>query len=70
MLSGNLMMTPLTVGLINKVSLYKLSYFTESYGHNKNKIKVELDYSSYEAKSDLKGAKTIHISKFLEKILI
>ena len=67
MLSGNLMVAPLTVRFINKTLLYKLSYFTESYSHINNKIKIELDFSNCEAKSDLKGAKTMHISKFPEK---
>ena len=67
MLCGNVMTIPLTVGLINKISLHKMSYFTESYSHNKNKIKVKIDLSKYETKSDLKGATTIHISKFDKK---
>ena len=41
------------VGLIKKMSLYKMSYFPEPYTYSKNKIKVELDLSNYAIKSDL-----------------
>ena len=37
-----------------------MSYFPESCGHNKNKIKVELYLSKYTTKSDLKGATSIN----------
>ena len=43
----------LTIGLIKKISLYKMSYFPELHTHSKNKIKVELDLSIYAAKSNL-----------------
>ena len=31
-----------------------MSYYSESDSHNRNKIKVELDLSNYQTKSDLK----------------
>ena len=40
----------LIVGLIKKISLYKMSYFPQTYSHIKSKIKVELDLSNYAAK--------------------
>ena len=52
MLDGNVIMIILTVGLVKKIQLCKLSYFLEPFT-NKNKIKVELDLSNYATKSDL-----------------
>ena len=40
-----------------------MSYFPESNNHDKSKTKVELDLPNYAAKSDLKGATIINISK-------
>ena len=42
-----------TVGLIKNRFLWKVSYFAEPYICNKNKIKVEFDYSNYTRESDL-----------------
>ena len=47
--------------------MYKKSYFPESYGHSKNKIKVELDLPSYAIKFDWKGAIGIDTSKFAKE---
>ena len=44
-----------------------MSYFPEPFSRNKNKIKVELDFSNYATKSDLKGATDINTSKFAKK---
>ena len=44
--NGKAMAISLTVGLIKKILLYKMSYFTEPYT-SKNKIEVELDLSNY-----------------------
>ena len=45
----------LIVGLIKKISLYKMSYFPEPYTRNKKKIKAELELSNYaKKKTDLK----------------
>ena len=42
MLNGKNMIILLTVELIKKMLLYKMSYFIEPYTLSKNKIKVEL----------------------------
>ena len=52
MLNGKAM--TITVGLIKKVSLYKISYFPEPYNPSENKIEVELNLSNYATKYDLK----------------
>ena len=49
-------MTILTVGLIKKIKLYKMSYFPERLIHIKNEIEVDFDLSNYATKSDLKNA--------------
>ena len=51
---GKAIIIPLTVGLLKKISLYKMSYFPKPYSQNKNKIKVELDLSHYATQSDFK----------------
>ena len=57
------MIIHLIVELIKNILLYeKISYFL-AYGHSKNKIKMELDFSSYAKKSDL-----IH-HNFLKKMI-
>ena len=43
-----------------------MSYFPETYSHNKNEIKVELDLSNYATKY-LKIATGINISKLAKK---
>ena len=68
MSNGKVMIIHLTVRLIKKISLYKVSYFLESYSHNKSKIRVELDLSSYATKSDLQKVTSINTSKFTKKI--
>ena len=68
MSNGKVMIIHLTVGLIKKTSLYKVSYFLESYSHNKSKIRIELDLSSYATKSDLQKVTTVNTSKFTKKV--
>ena len=34
------------------MALYKMSYYPEPNYHSRNKIKVELDFGNYAAKSD------------------
>ena len=43
MLNGKTMTIHLIVGLIKKISLYKMSYFPEPYTQRKSKITVKLD---------------------------
>ena len=54
----------LTVGLIQKILLYKMSYFTEPHTHRKNKIQVELYLSNYAIKSDLRNSTGVDTSDF------
>ena len=58
----------LTVGLIEKISLYKMSYFPEAYSWSKNKIKIGLDLSNYATKSDLKNTTDLDTSNFAKKV--
>ena len=44
-----------------------MSYFPEPYTRGKNKIKVELDFSNYARKSDLKNVAGADTSKFVKK---
>ena len=47
-----------------------MSYFPEPHTRSKNKIKVELDWYNYAAKSDLKNATAIDRSEFAIRRLI
>ena len=67
MSNGEFMIIHLIVGLIKKILLYKMSYFPEPYTRSKNKIKTELDFSDYAAKSDLKNAIGVDTQKFAKK---
>ena len=67
MLNGKNMIILLTAGLIKKVLLYKMSYFTESHAHSKNKIKVELGLPKCTRKSDLKNVGGVNTSNFAKK---
>ena len=55
------------VGLIKKISLYKMSYFLDAHICSKNSIKVELDLSNYAIKSDLKNVAGVDTSNFAKK---
>ena len=67
MLNGKNMIILLTAGLIKKILLYKISYFTESHAHSKNKIKVELGLPKCTRKSDLKNVGGVNTSNFAKK---
>ena len=67
MLNGKTMIIHLIVGLIKKISLYKMSYFPEPYTHRKSKITVKLDQSNYATKSDLKNVAGVHTLEFSKK---
>ena len=56
MSNGKTVIILLIAWLIKKISLYKMSFFPETYTHSRNKIKVWLDLSNYEIKSNLKSA--------------
>ena len=53
---------------IDKISLYKMSYFPEPYTRSKNKIKVEIDLFNYAVKSDSKNVAGVDSSKFAKKV--
>ena len=57
------MIIQLIVRQIKKISLYKISYFPKLHPDSRTKIKVELDFSNYATKSNLKGAAGIDTSK-------
>ena len=40
--------------IYKNISLSKMSYYVEEDSHSRNKIKVELDLSNYETKSEVK----------------
>ena len=67
MLNGKNMIILLTAGLMKKILLYKMSYFTESHAHSKNKIKVELGLPKCTRKSDLKNVGGVDTSNFAKK---
>ena len=68
MSNGKLMIIHVIVALIQKISLYKMSYFPEPYICRKNKIKVKLDLTNYERKCDLKSATSVDISELAKKV--
>ena len=59
----------LTVGLIKKISLHKMSYFLEQYTQSKNKIKVELDLSNHATKSNLKTQQVLICQSFVKRLI-
>ena len=67
MLNGKVMIIHLTVALIKKILLYKMSYFPEPYTRSKNKIKVELGLPNCATKSDLKSSIGLDTSDFAKK---
>ena len=62
MSNGKVMIVLLIVGLIKKMSLYKMSHYPEPDSHDRNKIKVELYLSNYAAKANFKGASGVEFS--------
>ena len=48
--------------------MYKISYFPKLHPDSRTKIKVELDFSNYATKSNLKGAAGIDTSKFAKEV--
>ena len=58
----------LTNELIEKISLYKMSYFPEAYSWSQKKIKIESDLSNYATKSDLENTTDLDTSNFAKKV--
>ena len=68
MLNGKATITLLTLGLIKKIYLNRMSYFPELHTRTKNRIEVELDLSNYATKSDLKNPAGVDTLDFAKKI--
>ena len=60
---GKAMIILLTVGLIKKMLLYKMSYIPKPHTNIKNQIEFELDLANYATKYDLKNAAGVNTSK-------
>ena len=67
-LNGKATIILLIVESIKKTVLHKISYFSEPYNHNKDKVEVELGFSNYATKSDLKNATGTDTSEFFKRI--
>ena len=67
MLKGKASIILLTVGLIQMISLYIMSYFPEPHTHSKSRIELELDLSDDATKSDLKNTTGFDTSDFAKK---
>ena len=65
--NGKVMINLLTVGLIKKILLYKMSCFLEPYTHCKNRTKVKLDLSNCKTKFNLENATGVDTSKLSKK---
>ena len=65
--NGNATIILLSVGLIKKIWLYKMSYFSEPHTRSNNRIKVELDLANYATKSDLKIAAGLNTLKIVKE---
>ena len=53
-LSGKATIIVLTVGLMKKIKLYKISCFLEPHTNSKNKIEIELNLYNHATKSSFK----------------
>ena len=67
MFNGKATIILLTVGLIKKISLCKISLCPKPDACNKNEINVKSDLPNQATKSDLKGATGVDTSKFSKK---
>ena len=67
MSNGKVMMISLSVGLIKKILLYKMSYFPEPYTCSKIEVEVEFNLSNYATKSDVKNTSKFDTSKFVKE---
>ena len=66
MSNGKATIIPVTVGLIKKTLLCKMSYLPELYSHKKHEINVELDLFNCAAEADLKGGTSSVHQNFLK----
>ena len=70
MSNGKATIISLTVGLTKKIFLYKVSYFPELYTYTKNRIKLEVDFSNYVTKLDIKSLTGVNTSGFAKKVFL
>ena len=52
---------------MQKILLYKMSYFPQ-HTHSKNEIKINLNFSIYATKSDLKTQEVLKYQNFLKTL--
>ena len=64
MINGKGTINILTVWLVKKILLFKMSYFVGTHTLSKNRIEIELDLSNYATKSNLKNAAGVDKSDF------
>ena len=64
MINGKGTINILTVWLVKKILLLKMSYFVGTHTLSKNRIEIELDLSNYAPKSNLKNAAGVDKSDF------
>ena len=64
MINGKGTINILTVWLVKKILLLKMSYFVGTHTLSKNRIEIELDLSNYATKSNLKNAAGVDTSDF------
>ena len=69
MLNGKAAIILLTVELIKKILLDKMSCFSIPYNRSKNKIKDELHLSKHATKSELKIATGVDTSEFAKRLI-
>ena len=68
MLNGKVLIIPLRVELIKKMSLYKTSqYFPKRFEYSGGNTKVELNLSHYATETDSKGATSVDTSNVAAK---
>ena len=64
MINGKGTINILTVWLVKKILLLKMSYFVGTHTLSKNRIEIELDLSNYAIKYGLKNAAGVDKSDF------
>ena len=68
MLSGKAIIIHLVAGWTKKIFLYKKNYFSEPCTRTKKKVKVELYFSNYATKSNLKGQQLLIHENLKKKV--
>ena len=69
MSNGKLMIIILIIGQIKKILYKMIQYFPKPYDRFGGKVKVELDFSNYATKNDLRGATRIHTSNLAQNLI-